>query len=346
MALGAARFGVALALTFVAACGASNKEAPAAPETPTPGAIVVQERLAPDYKAVSAILTNRDVGDARARISGVLQQILVREGDTVRRGQLLAVVVDQRLSLEAQAGAANVGAAEAAAERARADLARVQTLFDRGFYAQARLDAAQAEARAADAQLRAARAQASAAAAMSHEGAVVAAARGRVTRLPIPQGAVVLPGDVIVAVSTGARVLRIELPESEAGALRQGQNVEILGEDDGAQRRTARVRQVYPSIENGRVTADLDATNFEGDFVGARVRVLVPTGEQRAFIIPQAYIITRFGVDYVRLAQPGGVIEAPVQLGGRVPLEDMPDGVEILSGLREGDRVLPPETGA
>jgi hypothetical protein len=46
----------------------------------------------------------------------------------------------------------------------------------------------------------------------------------------------------------------------------------------------------------------------------------------------------------VRLSRKGGVtIEAPVQRGARVPLEDMPDGVEILSGLRAGDLILPVE---
>jgi hypothetical protein len=29
-----------------------------------------------------------------------------------------------------------------------------------------------------------------------------------------------------------------------------------------------------------------------------------------------------------------------VQRGSRVPIEDMPDGVEILSGLRAGDVIL------
>jgi hypothetical protein len=103
------------------------------------------------------------------------------------------------------------------------------------------------------------------------------------------------------------------------------------------------VRQVYPAVENGRVTADLDASDFAGDFVGARVRVLAPTGERRAFVIPESYIVTRFGVDYVRLSRPDGPIETPVQRGARTPLEGMPNGIEILSGLERGDRILPPE---
>lgn len=305
--------------------------------------LVVEECVIPDYKAVSAILTNRDVGDARARIGGTLDRVLVREGDDVRSGQLLAVIIDQRLSLEAQAGVASVGTAEAAAERARADLARVRYLFERGVYAQARMDAAEAEARAAEAQLRAARAQAEAANAFATQGRVTAPADGRVTRLPIPQGAVVMAGDIVVAISTGARVLRIELPEREAGVLRQGQGIRILTEDQSEAPRLAQVRQVYPSIQSGRVTVDLDAADLTGDFIGARVRVLAPTGERRAFVIPARYLFTRYGVDYVRLVRGNRILEAPVQRGARTPTDEMPDGVEILSGLRTGDQIAPAE---
>lgn len=336
---------VLAAAVLVVSCGRAAEEAPAQPAAPPAGLITVEQRTAPDYKTVAAVLTNRDVGDARARISGTVQRLLVREGDSVRRGQLLAIVADQRLALEAQAGNAAVAAAEATAERARGDLQRAQFLFERGVYAQARMDAVQAEARAAEAQLRAARAQAGAAGAVAAQGRVYAPADGRVTRLPIPQGAVVMPGDIVVAISTGARVLRIELPEGEASALREGQDIRIVSDGD-AEVRTARVRQVYPAIDNGLVTADLDASSFEGEFIGARVRVLAPAGERQAFVVPANYIVTRYGVDYVRLWRNGAIVEAPVQRGAATPMEGMENGVEVLSGLRQGDQIVPAETGA
>jgi RND family efflux transporter MFP subunit len=335
---------VAASLLVLWSCGRAAEEAPAQQAAAPAGLIRVEQRTAPDYKTIAAVLTNRDVGDARARISGTVQRLVVREGDQVSRGQLLAVVSDQRLSLEAQAGSAGVAAAEATAERARADLQRAQFLFDRGVYAQARLDAVQAEARAAEALLRAARAQAGAAGAVAGQGRVYAPADGRVTRLPIPQGAVVMPGDIVVAISTGARVLRIELPEGEAGTLREGQEIRILS-DENADVRTARVRQVYPAIDNGLVTADLDASSFEGEFIGARVRVLAPAGEREAFVIPANYIVTRYGVDYVRLWRSNRILEAPVQRGAPTPMQGMENGIEILSGLRAGDEIAPAESG-
>lgn len=340
-----------IALVVAAAAvlvGCARQEAAPVPEARAPeGQLVVARQVAPDYKTVSAVLTSRDVGDARARIGGTLNRLLVREGDQVRRGQVVAIISDQRLALEAQAGAAGIAAAEAAAERARADQTRFQVLFDRGFLSPARMDQVRAETRAAEAQLRAARSQGGALSEANAQGRVLAPADGRVTRAPIPQGAVVMPGEVVVAIATGARVLRLELPEAQAAFLREGQDIRILDASDGEAARTVRVRQVYPAIENGRVMADLDAASLEGEFVGARVRVLIPAGEREAVIIPSRYIVTRYGVDYVRLVREGGaIIDAPVQRGAPAPTEAMADGVEILSGLNDGDAIVPPEAGA
>lgn len=337
-------FSLAAALGLLSAC-APRAAAPSVEPLPLQGALTVERIVAPDYKTVSAVLTSRDVGDARARIGGTLARLLVREGDQVRRGQVVAVIRDQRLALEAQAGAASVVAAEAAAERARADRARFQVLFERGFLSQARMDQIDAEARAADAQLRAARASGGALSEANSQGQVLAPADGRVTRAPIPQGAVVMPGEIVVAIATGARVLRLELPEAQAAFLREGQDIRILDARDDDRPVSVRVRQVYPAIENGRVTADLDAQGLAEAFVGARVRVLVPAGEREAIIVPRAYLVTRYGLDYVRLVRDGSVIEAPVQRGVETPTDASPDGIEILSGLAPGDVIVPSEPG-
>ena len=152
--------------------------------------------------------------------------------------------------------------------------------------------------------------------------------------------------DELVAIgrATGARVLRLELPEGQAQYIQEGQDIRILDGHDGADALSVRVRQVYPAIENGRVMADLDARGLEGEFVGARVRVLISTGQREAIVIPARYIQTRYGVDYVRLMRAeGAVIDAPVQRGSAVPTEAMADGVEILSCLEPGDVIVPPE---
>jgi RND family efflux transporter MFP subunit len=306
-------------------------------------AFVVEEVDAPDFRIVAAVMTNRDVGDARARIGGKLAKLLVRDGDIVRKGQVVAQVVDERIDAEASAAVASVAAAKANDERASLELERSEKLFAAQAISRSAIDAARSEAKTAQAQLKASQAQASAAQALRAQGNVTSPADGTVTRAPVPQGAVVMPGEVVVAISTGAQVLRIELPESEGRTLRQGQELRIV-EGGGAGSQAAVVRQVYPAVTRGRVTVDLDAPGIVEGLIGARVRVAAPLGVRRAIVIPESMIVTRFGADYVRLKRAGGaVIEAPVQRGGATPTDAMPDGIEILSGLRPGDEILPPE---
>ena len=52
--------------------------------------------------------------------------------------------------------------------------------------------------------------------------------------------------------------------------------------------------------------------------------------------------MTRFGLTTVRLRRDGGMIEVPVQRGQPHPTPQMPDAIEILSGLRAGDVLVRP----
>ena len=53
--------------------------------------------------------------------------------------------------------------------------------------------------------------------------------------------------------------------------------------------------------------------------------------------------MTRFGIDYVRLRRTdGSAIDVPVQRGETLPSADMPDGLEILSGVHAGDVLVRP----
>ena len=60
-------------------------------------------------------------------------------------------------------------------------------------------------------------------------------------------------------------------------------------------------------------------------------------------MVPASFIITRFGIDYARVRQKDGqVIDVPVQRGRLMPRPDMPDALEILSGLHAGDVLVKP----
>lgn len=330
-------FAVVLAAAL-AACG-SNQATPAAPTA----AVVKGERLAvrreqiADSKVVAANIQTRDQADARARIGGTLVTLKVRAGDAVRRGQLIGRVVDQRLNFQTSAADAQVAAAAAEATRAQAELTRTTYLYDKGVYAKARLEQVQAQAKAAQGTLAAARAERGASADLAGQGAILAPSDGRVLKADVPAGSVVGAGQSVATVTAGPPVLRIEIPEADARALKVGQAVAVVPEDLPGVTGGV-ISQVYPAVTAGRVVADVTVPGLRPDLVGQRVRVRLAVGQRSALVIPKSYVAHRYGLDYVRVADRSGqVTEVAVQLA---PTSD-PARVEVLSGLAEGDVIVP-----
>ncbi len=326
------------AVTLLSACGGAKPTAPTAATAPVAGRLTIRAQVIADEKPVPGTLTTRDMAEARARISGVLVTLSVKEGDVVRQGQVIARVKDDRLALQTGAFDAQVSAAAAEAARAQADLARTRDLFSHGVYAQARLDQVEAQAKAANANLNAARAQRGASAELGAQGAILAPAAGRVLVADVPVGSVVMPGQTIARITAGPMVVRIELPEGQARALKIGDAVQLAAEDLRGVATQGTITQVYPSVAGGQVTADVSAAGLPQDLIGQRVRAGIKIGQRQALVVPRTYVATRFGVDYARLVRADGTVsETPIQTTAGPTAAT----VEVLSGLRAGDVLTP-----
>jgi RND family efflux transporter MFP subunit len=324
----------AVAALALSACGEGSAPEEKAATLPAGESLKLAYAEIADMKAVGAEIATRDQAEALARIPGTLVSLSVREGDTVKKGQRIGMIVDSRLGHETAAFGAQAAAAEAEAARARADLARVQDLYNNKVYAKARLDQAVAASRAADAQAAAARSQQGASAAAAGQGAVLAPADGRVLRADIPAGSAVVPGLSIATVTAGPPVVRLSLPESLAGSVRIGARVLIEGDD-----REARVVQVYPGVSGGRVRVDASALGLSAAFVGQRVTASIEVGRRQALVVPRRFVSTRYGIDQV------DVVTADKKLSA-VPVQTAPTSeagsVEILSGAAPGDTLFVP----
>lgn len=99
----------------------------------------------------------------------------------------------------------------------------------------------------------------------------------------------------------------------------------------------------YPELVGGRVVADADTSGLGDYFVGERARIWISAGKHKTFVIPADYVLRRYGLDYVKVA---GVDRAPVevvvQTGLPTVLDGAAQGVEILSGLKPGERLIRP----
>jgi membrane fusion protein, multidrug efflux system len=291
-----------------------------------------------DRKAVIATVEPVHQLVARARIGGTVATLRVKEGDFVKAEGEIALVADQKLALQMQALDSRIQSQQAQRDQAKMDFDRAQELQKRSAGTQTQLDQARTALDVADRNLAAIRADRQVIVQQATEGAVLSPGAGRVLRVPVSEGSVVLPGETIATLAEDKYILRLSLPERHAQYIKQGDPVLIgsrgLTATSSEGFRKGSVRLVYPEIQGGRVIADVNVEGLGDYFVGERTRVYISTGKRDAIVIPRDFLLHRSGVNFVRLKDGTEVV---VQPGGFTE-----DGIEILSGLKDGDELVSP----
>lgn len=277
------------------------------------------------------------IGTAQARESIVLtpkvadtiRRIRFESGDRVRAGQVLV----EMSSVEQAADLAEV---QSANQQAQEDLRRTQELFDRGFVAQARLDAVRASAEAATARLNAGSSRVSDRTIRAPFAGVVG------LRLASP-GQYVRPGDQIGTLDDTSEIkLDFTVTETQIARLQPG--VELIARTAAYPDRTftgviANVdSRVDPSTRTVRVRAILpnsDATLRPGMLMTVNVR----SNPRQALAIPEIAILDQIDGAYVYrvVAREGAQAVELV----RIRTGQRSGGMaEVLEGLNAGDQVI------
>jgi RND family efflux transporter MFP subunit len=303
----------------------------------------VEPKAVTDEKAVFATVESANVVPARARIGGTVAELSVQEGDEVKQGQVVATVGDEKLVLQLKSLDAQIAGLEAQLAQAQGDLTRAEDLFSKGTIPKTRLDEMRTAFNVATNAHRARIAERSVIEQQLAEGKVLAPTGGRVLQVPLTTGTVIMAGEPVARIAEKNFVLRLRVPERHARFLKAGDTMRVDSEELGANgAKFGTIKLVYPQIEDGRVVADAQVKGLGDYFVGERIRVWVSSGERESFIVPGSFIVTRFGIDYARVRQGNSVIDVPVQRGREQPRPDMPDALEILSGLKAGDVLVRP----
>jgi membrane fusion protein, multidrug efflux system len=283
--------------------------------------------------------------EVRARIAGTLQEQLFREGEPVRAGAVLYRIERAPFEIARDAARANVAQAEARVEQTRRENARLAGLIADRAISQREADEAGSALKTTEAALAAARAQEREAALNLGYADVVAPIAGVVQRSMKSVGSYVSPaiegGVLATIVQTNPIRVRFALTESESSQVRQG-----------------RGREVRLQLANGEFSKDVGKLDFTSSVVDARlgtvqlraefnnpggawlpgqfVRVQVSTGEQNAFLVPQAAVMSGEQGRFVWLiGDDAKATPRPVQAGAWLGNEWV-----IRSGLAQGDRVI------
>lgn len=304
------------------------------------GTLTLKPTEMTEWKAVYGQVEAKDMVPARARIGGTVVELDVTEGDTVKAGQKIAVVRDEKIDFQIASYDAQLRAVETQLANAQSELARGTTLIAKGIMTQQQVDQLKTNVDVLTSQISSLQAQRSVSEEQQKEGDVLAPANGKVLQVPVTKGAVIMGGEQVALIGGGGFYLRLAIPERHADSLKQGAAIQITS--NGAEE-TGKLVKIYPEITNGRVAADVEVAKLNTEFVNARVLVRIPVATRMALLVPQDAVVTRSGIDFVRVEEAGATVERAVILGDHSTGPDGASEVEVLTGLEAGDVVVTPK---
>ena len=266
------------ALVLVAASLALSQGAAKAAQTFT-----VEPVTLADEKAVFATVESIEVVPARVRTGGTIASLSVREGDRVTAGQVVATIGDEKLTLQKDRSMRRSPAWRRSSRRRRPTSRARQPWSSRGIVSKAQLDEATTAANVAANALKARVAERAVIEQQLTEGQVLAPTAGRVLKVPVTVGTVVMRGETVATIARAA--FRAAAARARAArALPEGRR-RVFGSTAATsarrRRRSARSSLVYPQIEDGRVVADARVAGL-GDYFRRRAHRRLDLRRRRA----------------------------------------------------------------
>lgn len=288
--------------------------------------------------------------------------VRVKEGQTLGRldpaeaeRQLEVAQASQTLSHTGVSRAqSEVEHATATLERTRADLGRARSLFDQGILSRSDLDAAVERARLAEAQVqvnRDAHRQAQDAVQVARASAAVQRRTVEETLLRAPLDGLLVkrlrePGQVVAAgtpvytlVATKKFWVRVWVDETSLGFLGPGQSAQVEFRSAPGRYYAGRVDRVGQKVDyqTHELLVDIELLELPLRFaVGQRADAVIQPGAESALRVPRAYCPEADAACWVE--REGRAVRTHVRLGRAGE-----DYIEVLEGLREGDRVIRPK---
>jgi len=320
-------------------------------------------------------VTARRRATVSSQITGRVTEVNIEEGMAVQAGQILARLDDaaarSALALaQARLDAAgeDVRESEVRLAEARVTLERTRGLFDVGFTTQAELDRAQAEVDSIAARIDAQRQQVTVAerqVAQERTNLSYTVVRAPFDGVAISRDA--QPGEIVSPVSAGGGFTRtgigtivdmssleieVDVNESYINRVFEGQPVEAVLDAYPDWTIPARVIATVPSADRQTATVLVRIGFLELDprilpDMGVKVTFLreaaseTALAAQPATLVPRTAVVDRDGTTVAFVVTGDRVERRAIRVGGTDG-----DRVEVVAGLRSGDRVVlsPPET--
>jgi len=359
---------LAAGIVIVTGCGGASVNAPQKVEI-IQGLHVkrVQIQDLPDELEAPGSVIAVSTAQIAARTMGTVLQVTAKEGEFVKRGQLLAQLDDREMishcnAAQAASQSASAGVAQAtnalAAAQAQADV--MQKTYDRFVYlkeqksvspqefdeinakqqaAQAGLEQAKAGLKQAEAGSTQAQSEAKAAQEVASYTRIVAPFDGRVTRRTVEPGSLVAPGTPLFVVEDASLYqLDATVPAEGLAAAKKNSPARVDLDAIPGKSLAGRIAEVEAGVDptSHTLKARIDLPKEAGVQSGMFGRAFLSQGQKKALVVSTNAVVVRGQLRGIYVVDDSGLIHWRVVTLGKPFGND----VEVLSGLNNGDAIV------
>jgi len=344
---------LAVSAAMIAGCHGGESTAPTAVQTMQ--ARVVQSRqqqVTLNIRSTGTVHA-KETAIVSAQVMGRIQQVLVREGDSVRAGQTLVVLDDAALRASVEQAQAGVKAAQNAQVAAQTNAALAASTLDRYKQLESQksvspqemdevsrhAEAATANLEAVRAQTDAARAQESGARTMMNYTRLVAPFAGVVMARTADPGTMAAPGVPLLQVDqAGALQLQATVDESSIGAIHKGMKTQVAIDGAGSASFSGTVAEIDPAADpaSHSFLVKIDLPSSSQLRAGMYGTAEFANGLRQAILIPHSAIVFRGSLACVYVLDSQGIAQLRYLTLGAA----QGDEVEVLSGVSSGEKLV------
>jgi len=290
---------------------------------------------------LTGTLTPLNEATVKAKVAGELVAVTVREGESVKLGQVLAKIDLTEVQARVAARQADVEAAKAQLVWAEKNRNTQKALLEKQFISQNAFDNIQSTYDVAVAKRRAAEADLVVAQKSLGDAVLVAPISGIVSqRLAQPGERVPLDAKVVSIVDLSRLQLEASVPSTAIGQVHVGQTMNFRVEGFGEREFAGRIERINPSATAGSRSISVYAVidNAEGVLRGGMFAqgALTLSRIENALAVPASAVREEIGQTFVYAIENGVIRRKNVKAGAA----NAAGRVQVLEGVAAGDRIV------
>lgn len=291
--------------------------------------------------------------DLAPKTLGRLREVDVKEGDFVKKGDIIAVLENDEIRAQVEQAKANLLGVEAKLKEAKRNLVRFNSLFRRGIISRSELESAQTKYDLTLSQIKRSKADLKYAQALLENTYIRAPFSGEIIRRFLDPGETItleklLP--IVTIADVSKTIVRAEIDETDIRKIKIGQSAIVTADAYPGEEFKGKIIEISPVVGKKKIIADNPAEMVDTKVLEVKIELdpgqnlnlglnvdvtIFVHSKGDVLALPLKAVRHLDGTTFVKVKKNGFYEEREVTTG----LYDN-ENVEVISGLEEGDIVL------